>query len=84
MDQVRLTIRRFILEEFLPGEAEANLDDGAPLRSGGVIDSMAALKLVDHLERTYGIVIEAHETGTDQFDRIDDMVALVARKTSEK
>lgn len=80
MSNVRDEIRRFILEEFLPGESAANLKDAAPLRSEGVLDSMGTLKLVSHLEDTYAIRIEAHETGPDIFNRIDDIVALVERK----
>jgi acyl carrier protein len=41
---------------------------------------MATLNLVTFLEQHYNITIEAHETGTDHFDRIADIAALVAQK----
>jgi acyl carrier protein len=73
-------LRQFILTEFLPGESAANLRDDTPLRTTGVLDSMATLKLVSFVERSYGIEVEAHEAGIDNFDCIRDIVAFVVRK----
>jgi acyl carrier protein len=80
MDNVKDTIRDYILREFLPGESPANLTDATPLRTSGILDSMATLNLVTFLEESFGITIDAHETGIDQFDRIADIAALVAQK----
>jgi acyl carrier protein len=80
MDNVKDTIRDYILREYLPGESPANLTDETPLRTSGILDSMATLNLVTFLEETFGITIDAHETGIDQFDRIADIAALVAQK----
>jgi acyl carrier protein len=82
MDDVRDKIRNYILREYLPGETAANLSDDTPLRTSGILDSMATLSLVTFLEDTFGVSIEAHETGIDDFDRIEDIAALVARKQS--
>ncbi len=73
-------IRDYILSEFLPGESPANLKDDTPLRTGGVLDSMATLQLVNHVESRFGIEIEAHEAGVENFDRICDMAAFIAHK----
>ena len=43
---------------------------------------MATLKLVSFVERSYGIEVEAHEAGIDNFESIRDIVALVVRKQS--
>ena len=80
MDNVKDTIRDYILREYLPGESPANLTDDTPLRTSGILDSMATLNLVTFLEESFGITIDAHETGIDQFDRIADIAALVAQK----
>jgi acyl carrier protein len=80
MDSVTQTIRTYILSEFLPGESESNLKDDTPLRTSGILDSMSTLNLVTFLEQTFGITIDAHETGVDNFDRIDTIAALVASK----
>lgn len=80
MTNVKDTIRQFILATYLPGESAANLPDDLPLRSSGVLDSLATLGLVSFVEKEFGIELEAHETGLDTFDRIEDIAALVERK----
>lgn len=80
MTDVRETIRQYILATYLPGESADNLQDDTPLRSSGILDSLATLSLVSFVEKQFGIELEAHETGLDSFDRIEDIAALVARK----
>ena len=83
MDAIKETIRSYILNEYLPGESRANLQDDTPLRTSGILDSMATLNLVSYVEQTFGITIDAHETGIEHFDRIEDIASLVARKKAE-
>jgi acyl carrier protein len=83
MDNVKEAIRNYILQEYLPGESAANLTDDTPLRTSGILDSMATLNLVTFVEQTFDVTIDAHETGIDQFDRIADIAALVAQKKGE-
>ena len=80
MDPIKEAIRSYILSEYLPGESPANLTDETPLRTSGILDSMATLGLVSFVEKTFGVMLDAHETGIENFDRIEDIAALVARK----
>jgi len=80
MEDTRAILRRYVLDEFLPGESEANLKDDTPLRTGGILDSVATLKLVSFVEERFGIEIDAHEAGVKHFDRIADIADLVQRK----
>ena len=73
-------IRHFILSRYLPGESPDNLRDDTPLRSSGILDSLATLSLISFLEEQFKIEVEAHETDIDNFDRIEDIAALVERK----
>ena len=84
MNQTKEQIRNFILSEFLPGESPSNLKDDTPLRTSGVLDSMATLRLVSFVEETFGIEVDAHEAGIDNFDRIEDIASLIDRKRSGK
>ena len=77
--QVREQIKKYILQEFLPGEDASNLADDTPLSSSGILDSVSTLKLVTYVEQTFGIAVEAHEAASD-FDRIEDIAALVEKK----
>ena len=80
MTQIADNIRTFILTKYLPGESPENLRDDTPLRTSGVLDSLATLALISFLEEQYGIEVEAHETDVDNFDRIQDIAAFVERK----
>ena len=83
MDQaaeIRQAVKDFILEEFLPGEDPNELRDDTPLITGGILDSIATLKLVGYLEETFGIQLQAHEAGADHLNTLSDIAALVASK----
>ena len=80
MDNIADTIREFILTKYLPGESPANLRNDTPLRTSGILDSLATLALISFIEERFGIEVEEHETDIDNFDRIDDIVAFIRRK----
>lgn len=80
MNAIGPTIRDFILTKYLPGETADNLTDDVPLRTSGVLDSLATLALISFIEKEFGIEVEAHETDIDNFDRLGDIVAFVERK----
>jgi acyl carrier protein len=80
MGDISSTLHNFILTRYLPGESPANLRNDTPLRSSGILDSLATLSLISFIEEQYGIEVEAHETDIDNFDRIQDMVEFIERK----
>ena len=73
-------IKQFILTEFLPGEDPSLLLDSTPLITGGILDSLATLKMVEFLEKTFSIRIEAHEADVDNLDTIEKIAHFVASK----
>jgi acyl carrier protein len=75
------TIKEFILSEFLPGEDPSQLMEAPPLITGGILDSLATLKMVEFLEKTFSIRIEAHEADVDNLDTIEKISNFVASKT---
>ena len=80
MQEVKEIIKGYILEEFLPGENPAELTDSTPLITGGILDSLATLKLVVFLEERFQIKIQAHETMADYLDTVADIAQLVSSK----
>jgi acyl carrier protein len=87
MDQsenIKDQVRQYILTEFLPGESASNLKDDTSLRSSGVLDSMATLQLVTFVEETFGIEVEAHEAGVENFESLNDIAAFVQQKKAAK
>ena len=80
MNDIGQTIRDFIITKYLPGESPENLKDDTPLRSTGILNSLATLALISFIEDRFGIEVQAHETDIDNFDRLADIVAFVERK----
>jgi acyl carrier protein len=79
-DAVKQTVKGFILNEFLPGENPEELTDSTPLITGGVLDSIATLKLVLFIEERYAITLEAHEVDPEHLDTIADIARLIVDK----
>jgi acyl carrier protein len=94
MENIKEELRQFIISEFLPGGqttegnggsrtgriSGANLNDDTSLQTSGILDSTAMLRLVNFVEERYGIEVQAHETGVDNFDSIDGIAAFVESK----
>ncbi len=72
-------LRTYILHSFLPGEDPSNLQDDTPLKGSGILDSISTLKLVTHVEDTYGITVQPHEASTE-FDSIASIASLIEQK----
>ena len=77
---IREKVRQFLLREFLPGEDPEELTDGTELVSGGILDSLAILKVVSFLEEQFGIEVAAHEADAEHLNPISDIGQLVASK----
>jgi acyl carrier protein len=79
-DAVSDTIKDYIMREFLPGEDPGELTATTPLITGGILDSIAALKLVMFLEEECGVTFEAHEVNRDNLDTIASIAQLLIKK----
>ena len=79
-DAMVQAVKAFILDEFLPGEPADSLAGDTPLISGGILDSIATLKLVMFLEEKFGVVLAAHEVDKQYLDTLDDIAKLLASK----
>ena len=80
VDQITETLRAYILETLLPGENPEALTGATPLVTGGILDSLATLKLVSFLEQRYKIELQAHEVDVENLNTISQIVSLVRTK----
>ena len=80
MDEIKNTVKDYILAEFLPGESPDELTDSTPLMTGGILNSLATLKLVMFLEERFKIELQSHETDADHMNTITDIASLVQSK----
>ncbi|GIV58968.1 acyl carrier protein [Rhodocaloribacter litoris] len=78
--EIRAAVKDYILDEFLPGEDPDALTSDTPLITGGILDSIATVKLVGFLEDRFGVRFHAHEMSADYLDTLDDIANVVASK----
>jgi len=77
---VKTTVKTFLLNEYLPGEDPAALTDDTALMTTGILDSIAVLKVVSFLENQFGITIEPHEAVVENLNTLTDIARLVISK----
>ncbi len=80
MSEIADAVKEFILKEFLPGEDPENLLDNTPLISGGILDSLATIKLVTFIEERYGVSVEPHERDEESIGSIANIEQLISSK----
>ena len=78
--EIKATLKTYILNEFLPGEDPAALTDTTALVTTGILDSLAVLKVMTFLEERFGISIKPREAVVDNLNTIPDIVRLVTSK----
>ena len=79
-DPIKSAVKRFILEEFLPGERPEALTDETPLVAEGVLDSLATLRLVSFLEKEFKVAIAPHEVDGEYLNTLPSIARLVRSK----
>jgi acyl carrier protein len=82
IEEIKKTLKEYILNEFLPGENPDELTDTTPLITGGIVDSIASLKLVSFIEGRYGFTVQAHEVDAQYLNTITDIAKLILSKKS--
>lgn len=73
------TIREYVIENFLFGDA-SQLEDDTSFLEHGIIDSTGILELIAFLEETYGIKVEDEELIPENLDSLKKVVQYVERK----
>ncbi len=74
---IKQTIRRYVLENFLFTDDESALQDSDSFLAGGIIDSTGVLEIILFIEETYDIKVEDDEMLPENLDSIDNLVAFI-------
>jgi acyl carrier protein len=81
-EEIRDVVRNFIISEFLLGEDPSLLADDAKLISGGIMDSIAVVRLVSYLEEHFGFQLQSQDVTVSRFDTIERIVGTVQEKSN--
>ncbi len=77
---VKTTIREFIVENFLFGDTSVVFDDDDSLMENGILDSTGILELVAFLEKEYGIRIANEEILPENMDTLNNLHRFLEKK----
>ncbi|MBB5802221.1 acyl carrier protein [Saccharothrix ecbatanensis] len=75
-------IKQYVIHEFLPDVDAGELDNDYNLLEGGVIDSLAVLKVLTWLERQFEISMDDIDISPTDFQSITAMASFVERATT--
>ena len=79
---VEADIKQFIATELLSGERSAQLADGDPLISSGLVDSMGLLQILSFVQQRFGVDLMTVASPQD-FDSVTALAAAVRRHARE-
>lgn len=79
MDELRRTIRDYVVHEYLEAGDDLTIDEQTPLITGGIVDSFSMVSLKRFLELRYDITIPDAEATPAAFDTVAGIATLVER-----
>lgn len=80
MKPPKATVRAFVIENFLFGEA-GDLKDDTSFLDEGIIDSTGVLEMIEFLETTFNITIQDEEIIPENLDTLNNIEAFLKRST---
>jgi acyl carrier protein len=72
MDEMKLQIRNFIVDNFLFGDDDG-LDDQVSFLESGIVDSMGILEIVNFIKEGFQVVVADDELLPENLDSIDNI-----------
>ena len=80
--ELRSKIKAYMLENFLFGDAKAEIKDNDSFLEGGIVDSTGVLLVVEFLQDTWKIKVEDAEMVPENLDTVDNLVGFLRKKLS--
>ncbi len=83
-EPVKEALRRFIVENYLAGDASDPVGDDDSFLKKGIIDSIGVIELTQFVQERYGIKIEVKEIVPENFDTIRGLEKYISFKRMPK
>ena len=74
------SLRVWVIENLFDGHAPPGFDDDSDLIADGVMDSLAIMRTLSHLEQDHGIAVDPGDIVPQHFSSIRALARLVAAK----
>jgi acyl carrier protein len=79
---IKAQIREFIVENFLFGVEDLQLEDDDSFLEKGIIDSTGILELIEYLEESFAVSIQDDELVPENLDSLNRVDSFIMRKLS--
>jgi acyl carrier protein len=83
MQDIKKTVRAYILENFLMGDTGTQLTDDQSFLENHIIDSTGFIELVTFLETTYAVQIKDEEMIPENLDSLDAIARFIGSKRAK-
>ena len=80
MEQIETEIRQFVIDNFLFGQGDVQLENDDSFMERGIVDSTGVLELVAFLEKQYQIKVEGKDLIPDNLDSISNLRRFLENK----
>lgn len=80
MAQIEGEIRQFVIDNFLFGQEDVQLENDDSFMERGIVDSTGVLELVAFLEKKYQIKVEGKDLIPDNLDSITNLRRFIGNK----
>lgn len=80
VSETAATIREFIVDNFLMGQTDFDLNDEDSFMERRLIDSTGVLEIIFFLEESFGLKVSDEETIPENFDSVGRIARFVDRK----
>ena len=84
MSHKHAEIRQFVVENFLFGQHDRQIDDDRSFLESGIIDSTGVLELIAFIEQKYGISVADEELVPSNLDSVQRVASFVDSKLKLK
>jgi acyl carrier protein len=78
--EIKTEVRQYIADNFLLGAHQATIEDAMPLITGGLIDSIGMIGLVDFLESRFEVEFMPREIDVHSLDTLERIEELIRKK----
>ena len=79
MEEIKIKVRSFVVDNFLFGNANG-LEDDTSFLEAGILDSTGVLEMITFLEQHFGVQVHDDELTPENLDSISNIGAFISRK----
>jgi len=80
MQDIKSSVRQYILDNFLMGDAGAQLQDDQSFLDHHIIDSTGFIELVSYLEESFKVKIQDEEMIPENLDSLNNIERFIRSK----